>query len=269
MAQGWIGGIAMAGTVSIERQGEVAVVRFDRKGRANALSFAIMDELAAAARSFETDAALRAVVLAGARRIFSSGMDLADPAFARIATMSFADRRMLAEHGPRLARAWAGIEAPTIAAIEGPCLAGGLALAAMCDFRVAAEDARFGAPEIEVAHNMGWHTVPRLVAILGVQATRRLLIAGEQWSGAEARAAGLVDWTAAPGKAFDLALEKARHIAGYPAVAARMIKRQVDAAAHGSGWGLSAMDKDQQLAVWLSEEFAAVRRRFAGKGRGG
>ena len=68
------------------------------------------------------------------------------------------------------------------------------------------------------------------------------------------------------GKAFDLALEKARHIEGYPAVAARMIKRQIEAAAHGSDWGLSAMDKDQQLAVWLSEEFAAVRRRFAGKG---
>ena len=52
-------------------------------------------------------------------------------AFDRIADMSFAERRMLAEHGPRLARAWAGIEAPTIAAVEGPCLAGGLALVAI------------------------------------------------------------------------------------------------------------------------------------------
>ena len=256
----------MAGTVSIERMGEVAVVRFDRKGRANALSFAMMDELAAAARGFETDAQLRAVVLAGAPKIFSSGMDLADPAFERIATMSFADRRMLAEHGPRLARAWAGIEAPTIAAVEGPCLAGGLALAAMCDFRVAAEGARFGAPEIEVAHNMGWHTVPRLVAILGVQATRRLLMTGEQWSAQEAKAAGFVDWTAPPEHALDKALEVARGIAGYPAVAARMIKRQIEVAAHGGDWAASALDKDQQVAVWLSDEFAQARTRFRGKG---
>ena len=252
--------------VSIERLGDVAVVRFDRRGRANALSFAMMDELAEAARSFEADAGVRAVVLAGAPRIFSAGMDLADPAFDRIAAMSFAERRMLAEHGPRLARAWAGIEAPTLAAIEGPCLAGGLALAAMCDFRVAAEDARFGAPEIEVAHNMGWHSVPRLVAVIGVQATRRILMTGAQWSASQAAAAGFVDWTAAPGKALDKAVEVAEGIARYPAVAARMIKRQIEIAAHGGDWAASALDKDQQVAVWLSDEFAAARRRFTGKG---
>jgi enoyl-CoA hydratase/carnithine racemase len=135
----------------------------------------------------------------------------------------------------------------------------------MCDFRVAAQGSRFAAPEIEVAHNMGWHTVPRLVAILGVQATRRLLMAGEQWSLEEASAAGLVDWTAESGEALERALEAARKIAGYPAVAARMIKRQIEAAAHGGDWALSALDKDQQVAVWLSEEFSAARRRFAGK----
>ena len=252
--------------VSVERLGDIAVVRFDRRGRANALSFAMMDDLAAAARSFEADAQVRAVVLTGAPKIFSAGMDLADPAFDRIAAMSFAERRMLAEHGPRLARAWAGIEAPTIAAVEGPCLAGGLALAAMCDFRVAAVGARFGAPEIEVAHNMGWHTVPRLVAILGVQATRRILMTGEQWSAEEAKAAGFVDWIAVPGGALDRAVEAARGIARYPAVAARMIKRQIEVAAHVMDWAVSALDKDQQVALWLSEEFAQARRRFAGKG---
>jgi enoyl-CoA hydratase len=252
--------------VSVERLGEIAIVRFDRRGRANALSFAMMDELAAAARSFEADAEVRAVVLTGSAKIFSAGMDLADPAFERIAAMSFAERRMLAEHGPRLARAWVGVEAPTIAALEGPCLAGGLALAAMCDFRVAAEDARFGAPEIEVAHNMGWHTVPRLVALIGVQATRRILMTGEQWSANAAQAAGFVDWTAPPGGALDKAVEVARGIARYPAVAARMIKRQIEVAAHGGDWTASALDKDQQVAVWLSEEFAEARRRFAGKG---
>lgn len=251
--------------VSIERHGDIAVVRFDRGGRANALSFAMMDELAAAALSFDTDATVRVVVLTGAARIFSAGMDLADPQFDRMATMSFAERRMLAEHGPRLARAWAGIEAPTIAAIEGPCLAGGLALAAMCDFRVAGAGARFGAPEIEVAHNMGWHTVPRLVAIVGVQATRRILMAGEQWSGEQAKAIGFVDWTAADGTALDKATEVAGRVAGYPAVAARMIKRQIEAAGHGMDWATSALDKDQQLSVWLSDDFEAARRRFVRK----
>jgi enoyl-CoA hydratase len=258
----------MESFVTIERLGDVVVVRFDRRGRANALSFVMMDDLAAAARSFETEVGVRAVVLAGAPSIFSAGMDLADPAFERLADMSFAELRMLAEHGPRLARAWAGIEAPTIAAVEGPCLAGGLALAIMCDFRVAGQGASFGAPEIEVAHNMGWHTVPRLVAILGVQATRRILMTGERWSAEEAERAGLVDWRAAQGKALEYALDVARQIARYPAVAARMIKRQIEAAGHGTDWMVSALDKDQQVAVWLSEEFEVARRRFKDKGKG-
>jgi enoyl-CoA hydratase len=248
--------------VSIERQGDIAVVHFNRGGRANALSFAIMDMLGEAALSFETDARVAAVVLSGAASIFSAGMDLADEAFDRLTAMDLAERRMLAEHGPRLARAWASIEAPTIAAIEGPCLAGGLALAAMLDFRVAAQNARFAAPEIQVAHNMGWHSVPRLVALVGVQATRRLLMAGEEWSADMAHKLGFVDRVVAPGDALTSALAMAGRLAGYPHTAARMIKRQIAAAAHGNEFAVSALDKDQQLVAWMSEDFTAARARF-------
>jgi enoyl-CoA hydratase/carnithine racemase len=248
--------------VSIEHRGDIAIVRFDRHARANALSFAIMDRLTEAALGFETDARVAAVVLTGAPAIFSAGMDLADPAFDRLPAMDLADRRMLAEHGPRLARAWASIEAPTVAAIEGPCLAGGLALAAMLDFRVAARNARFAAPEIQVAHNMGWHSVPRLVALVGAQATRRLLIAGDDWSADMAHRLGFVDRVVAPGEALTAAMALAERLAGYPRTAARMIKRQIIAAAHGNEFAVSALDKDQQLVAWMSEDFAAARARF-------
>jgi enoyl-CoA hydratase/carnithine racemase len=254
-----------ASVVGIERHGEIALVRFDRGERANALSFDVMDMLTEAALSFEADAKVAAVVLAGTPHIFSAGMDLADPAFDRLSQMSLAERRMLAEHGPRLARAWASIEAPTVAAIEGPCLAGGLALAAMLDFRVAAADARFGAPEVQVAHNMGWHSVPRLVALVGAQASRRLLLAGEEWTGDMAHKLGFVDRVVAKGKAVEGAMALAAQLAGYPHTAARMIKRQITAAAHGAEFALSALDKDQQLVAWMSEDFAAARARFKRK----
>ncbi|HSG34683.1 MAG TPA: enoyl-CoA hydratase/isomerase family protein, partial [Sphingomonadaceae bacterium] len=179
--------------------------------------------------------------------------------------MSLAEKRALAEHGPRLARAWAGLEMPTIAAIEGPCLAGGLALVAMCDFRVAGGSARFGAPEVQVAHNMGWHSVPRLVRLVGVQATRRILLAGEEWNAEEAKRLGFVDYLAPEGKALDEALGLAERIATQPAMATRMVKRQIDAAAHGEDWGISAFDKDQQIVAWTSEDFAAARARFAAR----
>ncbi len=251
--------------VSIEHQGAIAIVRLDRGARANAMSFAIMDALADAARGFETDARVAAVVLTGTPTLFSAGMDLADEAFDRLAAMDLPERRMLAEHGPRLARAWSGIEAPTIAAIEGPCLAGGLALAAMLDFRIAAANARFAAPEIQVAHNMGWHSVPRLVSLVGVQATRRLLLAGDEWSGEEALKLGFADRLAEPGRALHEALAMAERIASFPRTAARMIKRQIAAAAHAGEFALSALDKDQQLVAWMSEDFAAARARFRRK----
>jgi len=251
--------------VSIEHLGDIALVRFDRGERANALSFAIMDMLTEAALSFEADAHVAAVVLTDSESLFSAGMDLADPAFDRLATMSLAERRMLAEHGPRLARAWAMIEAPTVAAIEGPCLAGGVALAAMLDFRVAAQNARFAAPEIEVAHNMGWHSVPRLIALTGVQATRRLLLAGEDWTADMAHKLGFVDRVVGPGDALTSALAMAERLAAFPRTAARMIKRQITAAAHGNEFALSALDKDKQLVAWMSEDFAAARARFKRK----
>ncbi len=255
----------MGKSVTVERLDDIAVVRLNRGGRANAMSFDIMDELSEAATSFRDDAGLGCVVLTGTSKIFSAGMDLRNELFDRLGEMSLADTRMLAEHGPRMARAWATIEAPTIAAIEGPCLAGGLALAAMLDFRVASMEARFGAPEIQVAHNMGWHSVPRLIRLVGVQATRRILLAGEEWTGEQAKSAGFADWLAEPGQALDEALGHARRIAGYPLAAARMIKRQIDASAHGDDFALSAFDKDQQIVAWLSDEFAEARAKFGAK----
>jgi enoyl-CoA hydratase len=242
-------GGSMAGkAVSIERSDNIAIVRLDRGGKANAMSFAIMDELADAALSFVDDTPLRAIVLTGTDRIFSAGMDLTDPFFDRLPDVPLEEVRYYSERGPRLARAWTQIEVPVICAVEGACMGGGLALAA--------------APEVQVAHNMGWHSVPRLVALVGVQATRRILLTGEEWAGEEALRLGFADRVCEPGRALEEAMALARQIASFPGLAVRMIKRQVDAAAHGQDVALSAYDKDQQMVVWLSDDFRAARRKF-------
>ena len=87
-------------TVTIAREGGVAIVTYDRGGRANAMSFAVMDELAAAALSFVDDTDLRCVVLTGTARIFSAGMDLSDPVFDQINEMSLQDMRHYSERVP-------------------------------------------------------------------------------------------------------------------------------------------------------------------------
>jgi len=249
-------------TVTIERRDTTAIVRFDRRGRANAIDFAMMEALTEVARGFEGDTRTTAAVLLGAPNIFCGGMDLRDPAFARLDDMCLAELRALADHGTRLARAWAQIEFPTIAAVEGPCIGGGMVIAAVCDFRVAGRGARFGAPEIAIGLNMAWQSVPRLIDLVGAPATRRLLLLGEEWDGAEARRLGFVDRVCEDGTAFDEALAMAEMLGARPAVATRMAKRQIDAAAHGHDWMSSATDKDQQVLAWLSEDFRATLKRF-------
>lgn len=249
--------------VAIERRDRIAIVRFDRGGRANAMDFAAMNALAEAASGLQKDRDLAAVILTGAANVFSAGMDLRDPAFRRLDGMDLAELRHLAAKGPAMCRAWAGIEAPTIAAIEGPCLGGGFALAAMCDFRVAAEGTRFGAPEVSVGVNMGWHSVPRLVGLIGAQATRRVLLIGERWSAAEAIAAGFLDRLAPDGAALDGAIELAATLARQPAEVLRMTKRQIEAAAHGLDWMASALDSDQHALAWLGEDFRRSLAAFA------
>jgi enoyl-CoA hydratase/carnithine racemase len=249
-------------TVSVERKDGIALVRYDRGARANAMSFAIMDELAETALGFVDDIALRCVVLTGTPKVFSAGMDLSDPVFDQLDQMPLEQKRFFSERGARLARAWTAIEVPVICAVEGPCLAGGLALASMADFRIASSSALFGAPEVQVAHNMGWHSVPRLIALVGVQATRRILLAGETWAADEARRLGFVDETCAAGQAVTCAMTMAERIASYPGLAVRMIKRQIDASAHALDYATSAYDKDQQLVAWMSDDFRAARQKF-------
>lgn len=249
--------------VAIERRDRIAIVRFDRGGRANAMDFAAMDAVAAAAGVLQGERDLAAVILTGAPTIFSAGMDLRDPAFQRLDHMDLAEIRHLAAKGPAMCRAWAGIEAPTIAAIEGPCLGGGFALAAMCDFRVAGEGARFGAPEVSVGVNMGWHSVPRLVGLIGAQATRRVLLISERWSAAEAYSAGFLDRLAPDGDALAAALDLAATLARQPAEALRMTKRQIEAAAHGLDWMASALDSDQHALSWFGDDFRRSLAAFA------
>lgn len=238
------------------------MVRYERGSKANAMSFAIMNELAEVALGFADDTRLRCVVLTGSQKIFSAGMDLGDPVFDRMAAMPLEEKRYYSERGPRVARAWAAVEVPVICAVEGACLGGGFALASMCDFRIASASALFGAPEVEVAHNMGWHSVPRLISLVGVQATRRVLLAGERWDAAEARRLGFADNTCEQGEALSHAMEMAERIASYPGLAVRMIKRQIDASAHALEFATSAYDKDQQLVAWMSEDFQTARLKF-------
>src|SRR5215475_4272646 len=129
----WPGGTFLTDYVKIEKglgpEGRIAVVRFDRSDGINALSPEALRQLTQAARAFEDDNKTSVVVLTGSAKAFSAGFDLKDTEGRSRRTMDIGALRRHLKLGPRLSQAWQDMEQVTIAAIEGFCIGGGVALA--------------------------------------------------------------------------------------------------------------------------------------------
>ena len=173
--------------VRIEVEGSVGRIEFTRPGRLNALTLASLRRVASAAQFFNSQAKVRAVVVTGAGGAFTAGMDvtefegLDDPEVIRAG----------ARLGTQAVDGVEDIDAVTVAVIEGHCVGGGVLIAAACDLRVAAEEARFAIPEIRIGLPFTWGGVPRLVRELGPSAARDLILTGRSFGADEALRLGL------------------------------------------------------------------------------
>jgi len=251
-----------ASPVRIERKSRIAIVRFELGDGKNALSRQIMRDLTHAARGFEDDTEISAVILAGAPDVFTLGFDLREAALGEV---GLAERRRLQALGPRLCRAWETLEPMSFCAIEGWCVGGGVALAASLDLRLAGTGARFYVPEIERGMNMSWQSVPRLVALMGPARTKRLTVMAERLDAKRARDWGLVDEVAPAGGAFDAAMAMAESVAALPPVQVRMCKEGVNAASTALHHAVSFMDRDQYALAAQSEDYREGVRAFLEK----
>lgn len=187
--------------------------------------------LAALAVAFDqlAAAAPRVVVVTGAGgRAFSAGADIKEfPEFAAAA----ATRGRVAALGQRTFDRLAAFPMPTIAAIEGLALGGGLELALACDLRIAAEGSRLGLPETGLGIFPCYGGTQRLPALIGMAATKELIYTGEPVDVPTALRLGLVNRLAAPGTALTMALELAATIAGRSGQAVRAAKQAIEASA--------------------------------------
>lgn len=239
--------------ITIELEGRVATLRFDRGDRINPLSVQLMRDLTAAARLLRDDVSTSAVILTGGQA-FSGGADLADPAIAQRAEASLLERREMLRVGPDMCDAWEALDQVTIAAIEGFCIGGGVALAVACDFRIAGRSAHFRLPEIPLGMNMSWHTQPRLVNLLGPSRAKQLTIFGEKVSAEKAERWGLADEICDDGSALDVARRWAGKVGALPPVAVRMAKRGITQAATALNQVSTFMDIDQFALASTSED---------------
>jgi enoyl-CoA hydratase len=174
--------------VRYEVAGAVARVTIDRPERRNAMSFGVMEGLRDAAAAAKADDDVRVFVLTGAgEKAFCAGADLGSGGIADGATVAHDGRGMLAD----LFRDFWGLGKPTIARVRGYALAGGFGLALACDFVVAADDAQFGTPEVNVGLWPYMITVP-LLRSMPPKRVLELMMTGRRVDAAEAERIGFV-----------------------------------------------------------------------------
>jgi len=206
----------------------VAVVTLNRPKQLNALNGELMRELGAALRAFDADPALACLILTGNEKAFAAGADI--PAMAQF---SFAD----AYKQDFITRDWEALRSvrkPVIAAVSGFALGGGCELAMMCDFIIAADNARFGQPEIRLGIIPGAGGTQRLPRAIGKAKAMDLALTGRMMDAAEAERAGLVSRVVPLDKLMEEALAAALAIASYSQVAAMAAKESVNRAFEGS-----------------------------------
>jgi enoyl-CoA hydratase len=250
----------MADPVTYQRRGAAAVVTIDRPERRNAIDGPTAELLAEAYSAFVADDDARVLVLTGAGALaFSAGADLK-------AIESFGPRLDL-EDGP-LGFSRLVSPKPTIAAISGWCLAGGLELALWCDLRIATENAKLGFTERRFGVPLVDGGTQRLPRIVGLGRALDMILTGRIVDAAEAHRIGLVTEITGAGLHLDRALEYAEALAAFP-----QETMLADRSAALAGIGLP-FDEGMRLEaraarLTLDAAWAGASRFASGEGRGG
>lgn len=243
-------------TIKVEINGPLGRLTLNRPECLNAMNAAMLRELAAAARWFDEQRELRVVIVGGAGRAFCAGADLKEaPALEALPAtdQSWLQRREAAQYGRRMADAIEQMRATTIVRLHGHIVGGGVVLASACDLRVAAEDARFAIPEIELGIPLTWGAIPRLVRELGPALTKELVMTCRPFTSQEAKAMGFVN-RAVPLAELDQHVEQlASEIIAMPSVPVVITKEHVNAVARAMSAGLTAFADGEALLSALTD----------------
>jgi enoyl-CoA hydratase len=172
-------------TITVETRGRVGIIRLNRPQALNALNARLKDELLAAAEAFDADAAIGCIVITGSDKAFAAGADIKEMADKSYVDVFSADYAADYERLTRLRK-------PIIAAVAGFALGGGCEVAMMCDLIIAADNARFGQPEIKLGVIPGMGGTQRLTRAVGKAKAMDLILTGRMMDAAEAERSGLV-----------------------------------------------------------------------------
>jgi enoyl-CoA hydratase len=210
-------------TILVETRGKVGLLTLNRPKALNALNSTVLAEVVAALDAFEADAGVGAVVITGSEKAFAAGADIKE-----MQSKTYVD-----VYGEDFFAGWEGltrIRKPIVAAVAGYALGGGCELAMMCDFIIAADNARFGQPEITLGVMPGMGGSQRLTRFVGKSKAMDMCLTGRMMDAAEAERSGLVSRVVPLADLLGEALAAAEKIAGFSLPVVMMTKETVNRA---------------------------------------
>jgi enoyl-CoA hydratase len=216
-------------TINVRTEaGKVGIITLNRPKQLNALSDQLMTELGTALKAFDADTTIGCIIITGSEKAFAAGADI-----GAMGSYTFAD----VYKGDFITRNWETIRSvrkPVIAAVSGFALGGGCELAMMCDFIIAADNAKFGQPEIKLGIIPGAGGTQRLPRAVGKAKAMDMALTGRMMDATEAERAGLVSRVVPLDKMMDEALGAALMICDYSQIAVMAAKESVNRAFESS-----------------------------------
>lgn len=213
----------MPAMILTERHDKVGLIRLNRPEALNALCDQLMEELAEALLAFDADPAIAAIVLTGSEKAFAAGADIREMQPRRYPDVLFDDFIAKWETITR-------VKKPVIAAVAGYALGGGCELAMMCDIIIAADNAKFGQPEINLGVIPGAGGTQRLTRAVGKAKAMELILTGRMMDAAEAERSNLVARVVPAERLLEEALKLGARLAELSPVALAVAKQAVNAA---------------------------------------
>jgi len=218
-------------TLLVDKKEGIALVTFNRPDKLNTLNTRLFLDLRDLMAEFRYDLETRVIIFTGAGRAFSGGFDFRVEALTEyMSQKKLPNGRIWQLFSLDLMSAIENLEQITIAAINGPCIGGGLCIAMNCDFRIAADNAKMGVPETNLGVFLSWGATPRLVALLGPSRAKEFIMTCDPVDGNEAFRIGMVNRVVAPDQLMPASYELARKIMRRGPLAIRICKKQVNAA---------------------------------------
>ncbi len=253
-------------TIEFEKRGPIAEIRLNRPDKLNAVNRAMNDELCAALADAEKDDEVRVIILSGNGRAFSAGFDLEsddrDPETSEHSHI----RQELERTFDLIMRFW-DCPKPTIAAVHGYCLGSSMEISAVCDITIAADDCRFGAPEVRFGSGIVCMVLPWLI---GTKHAKEMLLAGSNnIDASRAEAIGLANRVVAASDLMKEARAQANEIALNDPLAVRLTKKAINHSLETAGMRdalRSALETDVEIETTETPQSLAFNEILTSRG---